>query len=90
MQAALLAATRVEPAEIVVDLAAVGFIDACGISALLRARAAARRAGVGFSVHSPQPIAALVIDALGLAGALRVTAEPAPVSPCRGGPDPIP
>jgi anti-anti-sigma factor len=56
-----------------VDLAQVTFIDAGGIGVLIRARAAAHRAGVGFSVHNPRGIVRRVIDVLDLTDMLRVT-----------------
>jgi anti-anti-sigma factor len=60
------------PMEIAVDLAGVTFIDAVGIGVLIAGRNAARAAGVGFSVRSPQPLVVRMIDVLGLAETLRV------------------
>jgi len=74
LQAAVGAATP--PMEIAVDLAGVTFIDAVGIGVLIAGRNAARAAGVGFSVRSPQPLVVRMIDVLGLAGTLRVAPAP--------------
>jgi anti-anti-sigma factor len=78
LRAALQAAvgTAYPPMEIAVDLAGVTFIDAVGIGVLIAGRNAARAAGVGFSVRSPQPLVVRVIDVLGLAETLRVVPAP--------------
>lgn len=83
LQVALLAevAEAARPGEISVNLTRVRFLDAVGIGALIDARNAAQRAGLGFSVHNPRPIVRRVVDALGLAEVLRVS--PAAAGPAR-------
>jgi anti-sigma B factor antagonist len=48
--------------EVVVDLAAVEFIDASGIGALVGAAAAAARAGVRFRLKAPSPPVERVLE----------------------------
>lgn len=60
------------PPEVRVDLVGVAFMDAQGVAALSEGRAAARRAGVGFSVHHPQAMVLRILDVLGLTRELGV------------------
>jgi anti-anti-sigma factor len=69
-------ACPIPPREIRVCLTRVTFIDARGISALVVGCQAARRAGVGFSVHNPQGIVRRVLDIVGLTDNLHVWADP--------------
>jgi anti-sigma B factor antagonist len=48
--------------EVVVDLAAVEFIDASGVGALVGAAAAAARAGVRFRLKAPSPQVERVLE----------------------------
>jgi anti-sigma B factor antagonist len=56
--------------EVVVDLAAVDFIDASGVGALVGAAAAAARAGVKFRLKAPSPSVERVLDLARLDGSL--------------------
>jgi anti-sigma B factor antagonist len=56
--------------EVVVDLAAVEFIDASGIGVLVGAAAAAARAGVKFRLKAPSPAVKRVLDLARLDGTL--------------------
>jgi anti-sigma B factor antagonist len=53
-------------AEVVVDLAAVEFIDASGLGALVGAAAAAARAGVRFRLQAPSPPVERVLELAGI------------------------
>lgn len=80
------------PTAVRVDLAATSFIDAAGVGALVDAREAARRAGVGFAVDNPTGVVRRLLDILGLTDALHVEVVPrsatAPPLP-RPGPPPL-
>jgi anti-sigma B factor antagonist len=56
--------------EVVVDLAAVEFIDASGVGALVGAAAEASRAGVPFRLQAPSPPAERVLNLARLEGGL--------------------
>jgi anti-sigma B factor antagonist len=56
--------------EVVVDLAAVDFIDASGVGVLVGAAAAAARAGVKFRLKAPSPSVKRVLDLARLDGSL--------------------
>jgi anti-anti-sigma factor len=64
-----------------VDLAGVAFLDATGVGVLVHTHHAARRSGLGFSVHNPHGVVLRVLDVLNLTDALRVAPAPRPVSP---------
>ncbi len=74
------------PAEVRVDLSGTSFLDAAGLGVLVESREAARRAGVGFSVHNPTGVVRRVLDIVGLTKSLQVEAarrhitRPAPPS----------
>jgi anti-sigma B factor antagonist len=74
LRVALLAATRRSGvAETIrVDLAHVRFLDARGVSALVEASLAARRAGVRFVVQNPHGVVRRVLEATGTAPLLGV------------------
>lgn len=74
LRAALLAATRRSGvAETIrVDLAHVRFLDARGVSALVEASLAARRAGARFVVQNPHGVVRRVLEATGTAPLLGV------------------
>src|SRR5438552_17384656 len=56
--------------EVMVDLAAVEFIDASGVGALVGAAAAAARAGVRFRLQAPSPPVERVLGLARLDGSL--------------------
>jgi anti-sigma B factor antagonist len=56
--------------EVVVDLAAVDFMDASGVGALVGAAAEAARRGVRFRLDAPSPSVARVLDLARLDGSL--------------------
>lgn len=58
--------------EVVVDLAAVDFIDASGVGVLLGAAGEAARAGVPFRLHAPSPLVERVLNLTRVDGALEV------------------
>jgi anti-anti-sigma factor len=58
--------------EVVVDLAAVEFIDASGVGVLVGAAGEAGRAGVKFRLRAPSPSVERVLDLAHLDGALEV------------------
>jgi anti-anti-sigma factor len=58
--------------EVVVDLAAVEFIDASGIGVLVGAAAEAARTGVNFRLRTPSPSVERVLDLAQLDSALEV------------------
>jgi anti-sigma B factor antagonist len=51
---------------VVLDLAAVTFIDSTGLSALMDARAESNRNGWSFSVQRPSPAVLRVVELAGL------------------------
>lgn len=64
-----------------VDLAEVTFLDATGVGVLVHTHHAARRTGLGFSVHNPHGVVLRVLEVLNLTDALRTAPAPRPVSP---------
>jgi anti-anti-sigma factor len=58
--------------EVVVDLAAVEFIDASGVGVLVGAAGEAAREGVKFRLHAPSPSVQRVLDLAQLDGTLEV------------------
>jgi anti-anti-sigma factor len=62
------------PAEVLIDLAAVGFLDSSAVNTLLSSRMRLKDAGIVLAVHAPADSAARrLIDLLGLTEPLRVT-----------------
>lgn len=59
---------------VLIDLSAVDFIDACCVSVIVRARAAARRRGRELYVQGLRGVPARVFDALGLRDVLALPA----------------
>jgi anti-sigma B factor antagonist len=59
-------------AKVVIDLAAVEFIDASGVGMLVGAAAEAARADVKFRLHAPSPVVERVLDLAELDGVLEV------------------
>ncbi|HYN95353.1 MAG TPA: STAS domain-containing protein [Pilimelia sp.] len=64
-------ALRNRPARMCLDLALVPFIDSVGISGLIRAHWAARRAGCELAMINASPFARSLVDKLGLAELLQ-------------------
>jgi anti-sigma B factor antagonist len=58
--------------EVIVDLAAVEFIDASGVGVLVGAAGEAARAGVKFRLHAPSPPVERVLTLAQLDGSLEV------------------
>jgi anti-anti-sigma factor len=65
VEAALVTAAAREP-EIIVDLAALAFIDSGGVAALVRGRTHARRAGCDLLLAAPQQVVLRVLAVTGL------------------------
>jgi anti-anti-sigma factor len=66
MQASLNAALDDHPSGLVVDLAAVTFMDSSGIAALVHAHNRAAEAGATLTVVDPQPIVRRVLEITGM------------------------
>jgi anti-sigma B factor antagonist len=64
--ASVLDALETHPASIVVDANGLTFIDSSGLTALLRSRAAAGVAGVGFRISERSPALRRAIDVAGI------------------------
>jgi anti-sigma B factor antagonist len=70
MRDSLVAAWNEHPSAVVVDLAAVTFMDSSGIAALVEARNRAVEAGGSLTVVNPQPMVRRVLAVTGLLQAL--------------------
>ena len=64
--ASVVGALKTHPASIVVDANGLTFIDSSGLTALLRSRAAAGVAGVGFRISERSPALRRAIDVAGI------------------------
>jgi anti-anti-sigma factor len=64
------------PRHLDLDLAEVRFLDASGISALLRCRARAVEAGCQLAVTNPRPMIYRILELTGVLAALAVTPVP--------------
>lgn len=69
-------AGQAHPAEVLLDLAALGVIDFCGVSELLRAERHAREGGYPLTLRPGAPSVQRVLELLGVTSLLRFECAP--------------
>jgi RNA polymerase sigma-B factor len=83
LHATLVAVANTRPRSVAVDLAGVPFIDAAGMTALIRAYDHAHRLGVGIGLINVRPMVVRALAVVNLVEHLNVTPHPEIRTCCR-------